>query len=109
MVEFKKEEIIQYIKHFDSIFNTDILNDFDMNKLILFFSIHEKLKEDLCTPTEEYLKVQNEKSKILEKILKNTSKENIEDLKKFLELNNKSTILYEKQMMIFMYMLINNL
>ena len=63
-MELKKEEIIQYIKHFDSIFNTDILNDFDMNKLILFFSIHEKLKEDLCTPTEEYLKVQNEKSKI---------------------------------------------
>lgn len=42
MVEFKKEEIMQYIKHFDNIFNTDILNDFDMNKLTLFFSIYEK-------------------------------------------------------------------
>ena len=109
MVEFKKEEIMQYIKHFDNIFNTDILNDFDMNKLTLFFSIYEKMQEDLCIPTEEYLKIQTEKSKILEKILKNTSKENIEYLKKFLELNNKSTILYEKQMMIFMYTLINNL
>ena len=53
--------------------------------------------------------LQNEKSKILEKIVKSTSKENIENLNYFLELNNKSTILYEKQMMIFMYMLINNL
>lgn len=108
-MEIKKEEIIPYIKHFDNIFNTDILNNFDMNKLTLFFSIYEKMKEDLCTPTEEYLKIQTEKSKILEKILKNTSKENIEDLNNFLELNNKSTILYEKQMIIFMYMLINNL
>ena len=80
-----------------------------MNKIILYSYVYEKMKEDLCKPTEEYLKIQNEKSKILEKIVKSTSKENIENLNYFLELNNKSTILYEKQMMIFMYMLINNL
>lgn len=108
-MEVKKEEIIQYIQHFDSIFNTEILSSFDMNKIILYSYVYEKMKEDLCKPTEEYLKIQNEKSKILEKIVKSTSKENIENLNYFLALNNKSTILYEKQMMIFMYMLINNL
>lgn len=71
----EKEELFEYIKHFDTVFGTNIINTIDKNKLILFLKIHEKIREELSTPTEEYLSLQREKNKLLETLTNNFNKE----------------------------------
>lgn len=103
----EKEELFEYIKHFDTVFGTNIINTIDKNKLILFLKIHEKIREELSTPTEEYLSLQREKNKLLETLTSKFNEEQRKTLDNFLDLDTKTKDIYNKQTMIFEFILAN--
>lgn len=103
----EKDELFEYIKHFDTVFGTNIINTIDKNKLIVFLKIHEKIGEELSTPTEEYLRLQKEKNKLLENLIGTFNEEQRKNLNNFLDLDTKTKAIYNKQMMIFEFILAN--
>lgn len=103
----EKENVFNYIRHFDNVFGTNIANTIDENKLILFLIAHENIREELTTPTEEYLKLQKEKNEALESLKRNFNDEKKEILNIFLDLDIKTKDIYNKQTIIFEYILAN--
>lgn len=101
------EESLKYIKHFDTIFKTDVMNTIDKNKLILFLKMYEEIKEDLYSQTEEYLSLQKNKASILDDLYKTFNNEQRDKYNSFLELDNKVKEKSNEQIIIFEFILLN--
>lgn len=102
-----KEEWRKYIKHFDTVFDTKVMESIDENKLILFLEIYEKMKEDLYTPTKEYLSLQKEKLEVLENLSNTFTDEQKDKFNHFLELDITTKEQNNEQIIIFEFILLN--
>lgn len=100
MENLERKEVLEYLNHFDKIFNTKLEDNFDIDELILFFTGFNKIIDEV-KPTDKYLEIQEKKCKFLEKI--NFTDEQLKVFNKYCELEYKTNEIYRKELVILMY------
>lgn len=100
METLEYDEVLEYLKHFDRIFNTKLETNFNIDELILFFRGLKKVIDEI-TPTDKYLVIQKEKNQLLKAISFNN--EQLKFFNKYCEFEQKTDEIYRKELVIFMY------
>ena len=103
MENLERKEVLEYLNHFDKIFNTKLEDNFDIDELILFFTGFKKVADEI-KPIDEYLEIQDKKCKILDEI--NLNDEQVQIFNKYCELENKTNEIYRKELVILMYIFV---
>ena len=67
MENFERDEIINYLRHFDRTFNTKFEFSFNTDELILFFRGLKNTIDEII-PIDEYIEKLNKKNELIEKL-----------------------------------------
>lgn len=97
----------EILKHFDSIFETNVLNEVDLNdkKLDFLKQLFLYFEEDLYKPSFKYEKFRNEYIKVTKQLEKTFTEEQQKLFEKCFELENQLKFEGEMQLFCFGYII----
>ena len=100
----------EILKHFDSIFETNVLNEVDLNdkKLDFLKQLFLYFEEDLYKPSFKYEKFRNEYIKVTKQLEKTFTKEQQALFEKYWEVGNELAFEEEQQLFLFGFIVARN-
>lgn len=100
MENFERDEIINYLRHFDRTFNTRFEFGFNIDELILFFRGLKNTIDEII-PIDEYIEKLNKKNELIEKLDLNEKQMKI--FNKYCDYEYETSEIYRKEIVILMY------
>lgn len=101
----------EILKHFDSIFETNVLNEFDLNdkKLDFLKQLFLYFEEDLYKSTPKYEKIRHKYIEVGEQLEETFTKEQQKLFERYFELGNQLAFEEEMQLFCFGYIIAKKL
>lgn len=100
MENFERDEVINYLRHFDKIFNTRLEFNFNIDELILFFRGLKNTIDEII-PIDEYIEKLDKKKEISEKLDLNEEQKKI--FNRYCDCEYETSEIYRKEIVILMY------
>ena len=87
-------------KHFDNIFNTQTVNNIELNMQLLN-KIYDNISEELSTTNEKYKKLRHQKIELEDKLYKILTERQLKLYKEICELDSQMKSIMEQQLWFF--------
>ena len=100
MENFERDEIINYLRHFDRTFNTKFEFSFNTDELILFFRGLKNTIDEII-PIDEYIEKLSKKNELIEKL--DLNEEQMKIFNKYCDCEYETSEIYRKEIVILMY------
>ena len=97
------------LKHFDKIFNTEIIKHINFDNVKLLKALYEYLEEDIYTPSAKYLELMHKHVEISDELEKTFTPEQSELFEKYWEIGSEMTTEENQQLFMFGFIIAKEL
>lgn len=100
---------MEILKHFDSVFNTDIANNIKFDNMKLLKSLYEYFEEDIYIPSTKYSELRHKHIEISDELEKTFTPEQKELFERYWEVGNEMIAEENEQLFLFGYVIAKEL
>ena len=100
---------MEILKHFDSVFNTEIANHIKFDNMKLLKSLYEYFEEDIYTSSTKYSELRHKHIEISDELEKTFTPEQKELFERYWEVRNAMTAEENEQLFLFGYVIAKEL